>query len=136
MKDGCVLMRAMLLADSTFFAALGSGKVFVGVLPAGHDTKTANYVTIEAQGGNPHPEILDRLDQHVQIRVWGKVDGHSEVRALYLALRTMAHGAQQKRIGSDGIISCCLEVVSGQDVTDPDTGWATMVAFYNVISST
>jgi hypothetical protein len=51
---------------------------------------------------------------------------------VHRAVWDLVHGAENVNRGADGYIVCAQEEVQGQDVTDPDTGWPTVVAFFAV----
>jgi hypothetical protein len=133
MTDACTLLRKLLLADSTFAALIGTnGQVVAGNLPQGADPAVNKFVTLQAQGGNSHPEIETLQEQRILVKCWGGVNGQEAAAELYQALRAAVHGVQNKSFSTFGFIRTCLEVVAGQDITDPDTGWATVAAFYEV----
>lgn len=141
MADPNKLFRSLLKAkngteDNPVVLALTQDnieRIYCVSLPLKFNPEEGYAILLQCEGGNTHPEVngLDTL--RFQVRVWGKVRDFEGVRLIYQAIKDWAHGKQKMSFAEvDGSILSCLEVVPGQDVTDPETGWATVVSFYEL----
>jgi hypothetical protein len=111
--------------------ALTNPNTFGQMLPEGFDVRGgAKAVVIGTRGGDAHPEIKGWVTERVQITAWALIS--LDARKVYGAVYDYLHGLQALDCGGNGFLVTALEVVSGQDVVDPDTGWATCVGFFNV----
>jgi hypothetical protein len=108
--------------------ALAGGVIAAEELPEKFDPTAGKCaVVVASRGGNSHSEILDLVQDRLQVTIWAGRNGQLAAKILYRAVHDWLHGAQN----IDGM-KVCLEVVNGQAVTDPDTGWASVIAFYQV----
>lgn len=112
--------------------ALGNASnTFGQMLPEAFDVRAgAKAVVIGTRGGVAHPEIAGWRTERVQVTAWALIS--ADARKVYGAVYDYLHGLQAVDRSTDGFLVVALEVVSGQDVVDPDTGWATCVGFFNV----
>lgn len=137
MVDTNTLLREWLLSSSSITSLLGTnaaGSIYCGDLPEGVDPALGAAIQIQTAGGTPHNEVLPMLDDRKQIRIWANVGQYKLARQIYGAVRDLIHGGQSVDFGADGHVIRCIEVTSGQDVTDPDTGWATVLAFFQLMA--
>lgn len=130
MVDTNVLVRQYLLQNSTLLALLGPYQV-MGHLPEKFNPLSGPIVVVNTEGGNAHPEIPIQT-QRVKIRVWAGVDGYQIARQVYGVVHDWLHGQNDLDFGDFGTILASIETVTGQDITDPDSGWATVLAYYDV----
>jgi hypothetical protein len=139
MVDTNVLIRKWILSAASITSLLGTnanGSVYCGDLPEGFDPALGPAIQIVCSGGPvPHSEILSIVDERMQIRVWAGIEQYQLARQIYGAVRDLIHGATGiTPAGQNGTVIRCLEVVPGQNITDPDTGWATVLAFYQLMA--
>jgi hypothetical protein len=137
MIDTNLLLRDWLLSSSSITSLLGTnanGSIYCGDLPEKVDPSLGAVIQIQGVGGTPHTEVLPMADDRKQIRIWANVGQYKLARQIYGAVRDLIHGGQNVDFGADGHVIRCIEVTSGQDVTDPDTGWATVLAFYQLMA--
>lgn len=130
MVDPNLLVRHYLLQNSTLLAMLGPYQV-TAHLPEKFDPLNGPIVVVGTEGGSSHPEIPIQT-QRVKVRVWAGVDGYAVARQVYGVVHDWLHGQNDLDFGDLGTILASIEVVTGQDITDPDSGWATVLAYYDV----
>lgn len=128
--------KLMLYADGanllpSKLGARASGSVYTfeadeGVTPAG-----GVYVTIGRRGGATHNEI-PLENSSVMVRFWAGAFEWQKARDAHRAMKDWCHGKTMFSLGADGFVLTCLEQVPPQEVKDPDTGWATVIAFYEI----
>src|SRR4051812_19359406 len=125
------------MGASSITSLLGTNansSIYAGDLPERFDPLLGAAIQIQTVGGIPHSEVLPLLDERKQVRVWAGIEQYALARQIYGAVRDLIHGGQNVDFGADGHVIRCIEVTSGQDVTDPDTGWATVLAFYQLMA--
>jgi hypothetical protein len=137
--DTGVLVRNWLLGQSVITSLLGTNagsSVYAAPdLPKNFDPSLGPGIQVHVTGGPPaHPEILTIVDHRIQVRVWAGVDEYDAARNVYSLVRDLMHGACGVDLGANGFVIRCLEVTPGQDITDPDTGWATVLGFYQLMA--
>jgi hypothetical protein len=126
------LVRAWLLQESTVAALatfISAPDLPEGFDPdvAGQEEQTAVQVTI--RGGSSHSEIPIEFPS-VQIKVWALTG--PDAWDLWLAIKNVMHGAQRVTVAGFGFVLSSLEEMPGQGLTDPDTGWATVVGAFRL----
>lgn len=137
MVDTNSLLRDWLLSLPSVTSLLGTnanGSVYCGDLPEHFDPSLGPGIQIFTAGGTPHPEITALVDDRKQIKVWADVEQYQLARQVYGAIRDQIHGASGVDRAAKGYVVRCIEVTSGQDITDPDNGWATVVSFYQLMA--
>lgn len=137
MVDTNILLRDWLLSSTGITSLLGTngnGSIYCGDLPEHFDPLLGPGITIHSVGGVAHTEILSLVDERKQIRVWAGIEKYQLARQVYLAIKSLIHGQTSVDFGADGRVVRCIEAVPGQDVTDPDTGWATVLTFYQLMA--
>jgi fructose-1,6-bisphosphatase len=70
----------------------------------------------------------------MQITVWDNVGQAQRARQVYSALYDAIDGKGNIAINGVGTIMSCYEVQPPQDLTDPETDWATVVSFYELFA--
>ena len=137
MVDANVLVREWLLAQTSVTSLIGTGNinggVYCGDVPEHFDPTLGPCIQIQRQGGSSHSEIPAVIDARMHIRVWAGVEQYLSASQLYSAVRDVMHGAEMVQL-ADGFVIRCIETVPGQDVTDPDTGWATVFGFFQLMA--
>jgi hypothetical protein len=73
------------------------------------------------------------VDARLQIKVWADVEQYSTAAAVYGAINDVLHGACGVAT-ADGTIVRALEADGPMEMTDPDTGWVAVYAFYTVMA--
>lgn len=134
--DSNVLLRKWILSKPSITALLGTnvgGSVYIGDLVKGYNPDLGLAVQIINVGGQTEPETFISNDRK-QVRVWGGVEKGLDCKQLYLEIRKQIHGATNVAVPGAGYVMSCLEAVSGQDITDPDTGWATVLGFFQLMA--
>ncbi len=125
------------LQTSTDLAALVGTNIFSPVLPEGFSAMASEApdaaqraVVIRKRGGRSNPEIPEVLDPSFAIECWAMEA--PDATAIYGVIRDLMHGANSIDLGAAGFVILSQEEVPGQDVTDPETHWAMVVAYYHV----
>lgn len=131
MADPIKIIRALLLASTEVTSLLtqlddGSYPVFGGVLPEEFNPESNPAITISIRGGSSHSEMPIQ-DPSIQVRYWCGVNQFLLARQVYEAAYQSLHGISNLDMGDDGKIICLLEEVLGQDITDSEMGWATVM---------
>lgn len=86
-------------------------------------------LVILVRGGSSQIEV-PIIEPSIQIKAWA-LKG-PDARAIYAAAYDQVHGKCMVNLGADGFVLSCYEEQQGQDITDPDTGWATVVASFRL----
>lgn len=133
MPDSSLLVKTYLLQDAALISMLGPFKVKAGDLPAKFNPENGACVTVCAEGGQSHPENPTVKDR-IKIRIWAGVDQYSLAHKIYEQVWLWLHGKNGINLPPDGFIIVSQESARGSDLTDPDTGWATVVTFYEITS--
>jgi len=138
MVDTNALVRAWLLSINAITTLLGTdnvnGGIYCGDLPESFTPANSPAIQILSSGGSQHPEITVINDDKKMIRVWANVNDYLTAHKLDALISSTMHGATNLDFSALGYVMRCQEIIAAQDVTDPDTGWATVVSFYNVMA--
>lgn len=138
MVDTHDLVRTWLLSINAITTLIGSdninGGIYCGDLPENFNPANGMAIQISAAGGSQHPEIKVLNDDKKMIRIWAQANDYLNAHKLYALVSDTMHGATNLDFSAKGYMMRCQEIIAGQDVTDPDTGWATVVSFYNVMA--
>lgn len=137
MIDTNIALRQWLLTFPAVTSLLGSNannSIYAGDLPEHYDPANGPAIQIFTSGGASDSEVTVLVRERKHVRVWAGTEQYDVARAVYGAIRDSIHGQSNIVLGApaNGTIVTCNEVTSGQDVTDPDLGWATVVAFYEI----
>jgi len=135
--DANVLVGEYLAAQPSVTSLLGTnagGSIYYGYdLPEHFDPNLGPAIQLFRAGGEAHPEITVLIDARLQVRVWAAVEDAQLAAQLYSAIFDVLHGLCQQSL-PDGFIMRALEVTGPQEMTDPDTGWVAVFAFYKVMA--
>jgi len=133
MVDANVILRRWLTDPAgPVWPLLGSvPRIYAGALPEGFNPESGLGILIHVRGGFSEIE-MPVIHPSVQITTYAPQNKFAAARGLYLAIYDWIHGKFKVDFGSDGHVISCLEEVQGQDIVDPDEGWATVVAFYGM----
>jgi hypothetical protein len=118
---------------------IGPDRVWAGALPEGFDPGAGPGITVVrggsgmTSGGRPNPEIPDLVSAHVQIRVWAELNEFQVANTIYLAIREWMHARNNIVFEDIGYLMQSVEVVEGMDVRDPETGFATVICFFDLL---
>jgi hypothetical protein len=136
--DVAVLVREYLLAQAAVTDLLGTNKnnsIYAAYdLPEGFDPKRGAAIQLFRAGGKSHPEILSLVNARLEVRTWADVEDYVLASQLYSAIHDVLHGLTNATV-ADGTIKSALEVTAPQEMTDPETGWVNMFAFYSVLAA-
>lgn len=137
MIDVGVLIREYLLGQSEVTGLLGTnanGSIYVAYDLPEHFTPTLGpAIQIYRAGGHSHPEIIPLVDARVMIRAWADVEEYTIASTLYSAINDVLHGLCGAAV-PNGTIVRALEADGPLEMTDPETGWVAMYAFYQVMA--
>lgn len=128
--DGIKLAINLLSAD-TGVTALVASRIYGGALPEHYDPTFNPAIVLHIRGGHTHPEMPIRTVS-VGVTVWAGINEFVQAHAVYEAIFNALHGVCNKNFGADGHVISCLEQTPGQDIPDPEAGWVTVVAFYEM----
>lgn len=125
------------LQTSSDLAALVGSNIFSPVLPEGFNAMASSSpdanqraVVVRKRGGMSQPEIPVVIDPSFAIECWALEA--PDATAIYGVIRDLMHGATSVDLGAAGFVITSQEEVPGQDVTDPETHWAMVFAYYHV----
>lgn len=118
------------LKSSTDLAAIVGSNIFAPVMPEEFSCMQGNNcVVVRRRGGTPHPEITTVLDPSFTIECWSLESPTAS--QMYGIIHDLMHGATSVDLGDAGFVILAEEEVSGQDLIDPETHWATVVSYYH-----
>lgn len=137
--DSNSMVRAWLLSEPTVANQLQPQGVFCGGgFPEGFnpevttDPSTGPGILVSNVGTPAHPELLTIDNSRKQIKVACGVDQALKASQIYSAVHALMHGATNVTVAGKGYVMSSIEASGGQDVTDPDTGWATVLGFFQI----
>jgi hypothetical protein len=137
MVDVAILIREHLLNQAAVIALLGTNvnqSIYAASdLPEYFNADLGPGIQIFRSGGTSHPEILQVVNARVQIRVWAGQEKYVLAAQVYGAINDALHGVTGVTL-PDGVILSALETTGPQEMTDPDSSWATINSFYAVMA--
>jgi hypothetical protein len=138
MVDIAILIRDFLLTQGTVLTVIGAGNAENGLyaaptLPTDFDPRKGPGVQIARAGGIPPAEIPQLINGRILLKVWVDKELYQLCSDVYGAIRDALHGAGNVAL-DDGVLMSALEVTGPQEMTDPDTGWPCIYAFYNIMA--
>jgi hypothetical protein len=142
-----VLAVLLILMDQAGVTALigvdpttGNPAIYGGQLPEHYNpepptsaepTGDGPAITIVVKGGLTHSEMpLQEVD--VQVTTWAGINSNVTARSVYVQVLFALHDLTNI-VNNGGYVKRIIATVPGIDVVDPDTGWATCVAAFNVM---
>ncbi len=129
MIDTNATFRSWLTTSAAIVALVGDN-INCPDLPAGANPAAGEkWISFFSRGGTADLYV-PFLTSALQLKAWARTA--VEAREIYRAVFDLVHGASAVDLGVDGFIVCAWEQVQGQDLSDPDTGWATVLAFFDV----
>lgn len=87
------------------------------------------WIVISIRGGTAHAERV-WIEPSMQVRIWAGVNEPDIARARYLQIFDLLDGVNNRDFDTDGYVIGCYEQQQGQDITDQDTGYATVNSFF------
>lgn len=137
MIDTNILVRTWLAADTALLSLLGRDEagdpyLFAGQLPKDFNPGNGIAVTLKVAGGTSDHET-PIVRPRVQVTVWADVDRYQDAREVYREVHDWLHAKNMVDFGDLGTVLSSVEESHGQDITDPDTAWATVVVFFNMV---
>jgi hypothetical protein len=132
MIDSNAVFRKWHLQSATV-AELAGDRVYCPMFPEGYDPGVNGIaLTFNTRGGTADLDV-PLITPSFQVRAWAPASEPRRARELYRAVFDLVHGAMAVDLGADGYILWAREQVQGQDLTDPDTGWATVLAYFEAM---
>lgn len=123
------VLRDYLLTVDALTALVGTNIAYPD-LPAKTDVAGgAKALVFSARGGLSGVET-PLLKPSYQFRAWALRP--AEAREVYAALFDALHGKSNLGAGAARILAA-FEEVSAQDVTDEESGWATVLGFFRIV---
>lgn len=137
MIDVSVILREYLLTQSEVTALLGTNgnnSIYAAYdLPEHFDPTLGPGIQIYRSGGHSHSEITALVTARMMVRAWADVEQYSTCSGVYGAINDVLHGLCGYTV-TDGTIVSAIEVEGPMEMTDPETGWVAMYAFYQVMA--
>jgi len=137
MVDVAVLVREFLLVQPSVTAILGTnrdGSIYAADdLPEHFDPKLGAAIQLSRAGGISPAEIPQMVNGRLQLRIWADQEKYQLVSDVYGAVRDSLHGTTNAAL-DEGFLLSALEVTGPQEMTDPETGWVSINAFYLVMA--
>jgi hypothetical protein len=107
--------------------------IYCGTLPEGYKPEINGCaITFINRGGAADTEA-PIIRPSVQIECWAPALGNQQARKVYRAVFDQLHQKNNIDLGDIGYILSITEEVQGQDVTDPDTKWVSVLSYYRLI---
>jgi hypothetical protein len=136
--DANLLIRDVLLAQTAVTSLLGTnqnGSIYCGYdLPEKFDPSLGPAIQVYRMGGKSHEEITSLVDPKLNVRVWADVGKALVASEVYGAVHDVLHGLCGAKV-ADGTILRSLEASGPFEMTDPETGWVAVYAFYQVMAT-
>ena len=116
---------------------LGDLGIFNGVyyrLPANVEKNGPLFVRISRAGGGPGMDSeVPVATLRVTVEVWGLANSDYEaVRGTAVALEQAVHAVNGPNALGPGVIALGMNVLTGYDSPDPDTGWPRYIVMLSV----
>lgn len=135
------LLRNWLLTSTDLLALLpgrdsGGGpthSIYAGDLPEKLDLLAGPAVTLFTRPGKMHKEIPVLITPNIQIKIWAAPMKYQLARQVYGVISDLIHCANNIDLSPDGVVLSGQANGTGQDVDDPDSGYATVVGFFDVM---
>lgn len=106
--------------------------IFCGMLPQGYKPDVNGpAITFSCRGGDAPAEV-PIINPSVQIECWAPALANKQARQLYGAVFDQIANKNNIDLGSDGFILACTVEVLGQDLTDPDTEWPSVLGYFRL----
>ena len=121
-----------LLAESPTMRAVVSSRIYCPYLPKGFDPNEAAGISYSCRGGMGE-KYVPLVRPSYQFKCWGR--DLEEARAVYGYLREYLDGLQGVTLTRSELV-IANEQVYGQDFVDPQTGWHSILAFYELVFRT
>lgn len=131
MIDTLTFIRERLILQTSVTDVLRGERVYRVRLPGGDnvfDPANGAGLVISGAAGHSHPEIDGYTLPRFQLRAWALTG--AEAMAAYIAAYDVLHGKRWET--EAGTALSCLEEVQPQNITDRDSGWETVLSFFNV----
>ncbi len=107
--------------------------IFCGMLPEGYKPEVNGCaITFACSGGNV-PSEVPIISPRVQIECWAPQLRNQEARAVYGAVCDLIANKNNIDLGANGYILSSIVEVFGQDLTDPDTQWASVLGYFRLM---
>lgn len=136
MVDHKKLVKQFLDAQTSVTSLLGNIGVHAGDLPQKFDPlnspETSPCVTIARDGGTSF-ENAPIKTARMRVKVWAGRDEQLKASNVYAAIFDALDGQTSVQL-ADGFIITAYEDVAGQDLTDPEEGWATVLSYWSVMA--
>lgn len=129
-----VWLRSLNLLPNILPARGGTGSIYAVNLPPDFVITDGPTILVAARTGTSQTEISGIIQPRMQITVWDNVGQAQRARQVYSALYDAIDGKGNIAINGVGTIMSCYEVQPPQDLTDPETDWATVVSFYELFA--
>jgi hypothetical protein len=106
--------------------------IYCGMLPETYRPEVNGCaITFSTGGGLGDPEV-PIVSPRVQVECWAPALSSQQARAIYRALYDLIAGQNSIDLGAAGYVLSCIEEVQGQDLTDPDTQWTSVLCYYRL----
>jgi hypothetical protein len=116
-------------AADPLLAIVPAGQIIAGDLPEGAAPQSnQQWITFKTRGGLSDPEVAI-TQAHFELTCWA---GDSKTaRSIYRAIFDLVHGRTGLQL-TNGFVLAALEQIAGQDLTDPYTYAAQVVAYFDL----
>lgn len=123
-------LRVYLLSQPAVTDLVGVNIAYPG-LPKGLDCAAGDKALVLTRSGGTTGVETPLSEIRFQMRAWARTA--PEANAIYAALFDVLHGVSRIDLGNDGFIVCAYEEMPPQDLTDPDSGWETVLGYFRVM---
>jgi hypothetical protein len=111
----------------------GPPAIYCGMLPEGYKPEVnGRAITFATRGGPGADPEVPIISPSIQVECWAPALCSQQAREVYRALFDQIAGKCNINLGANGYILSCIEEVHGQDLTDPDTQWTSVLAYYRL----
>jgi hypothetical protein len=143
MVDIAVLVREFLLTQPDVTAALQPGgspngnannAIYAGAdLPEHFNPQQGPCIQLVRSGGISPPEIPPMVVSRLMVRVWADQEQYQVMSDVYGAIQGVLAGTCNVEV-DEGMMLSALETMGPQEMSDPDTAWVCLYAFYTILA--
>jgi hypothetical protein len=130
MIDGNAVIYNLLTATGTGLFTLVGSRIYCPHVPVGYANSVTAIEFFRRSGTSMREH--ETLYPSYQFKCYGGSPNHATAESVYRALCDVLRTAENRCV-TGGVVLQTKEEVMGQAMTDPDTGWPSIVTFWQII---
>jgi hypothetical protein len=133
MLDPNLAFRNWIVQSAALIAMVPAAQIFGGALREGYDVESnGDAITIRTRGG-PVEADVPVLHPSIQVTVFSPKNQYARARSIFGLIFDQVHAQNDINLGSAGYVIAAVAEMPGEDMVDPDTGWAMVVGFFTLL---